>query len=162
MTDNMKLQLAGFALCFLTVAAGTIFAGKSLLRFAMLPLIVMLGANCFRDKYTGPRPSVGSQELLRPVTKAEAAARIAEIKERQQKLAAYLARYHRFQLIWGGEYAIGESLVVVHASAVRFGLSLWAELLGDLLVLGLGSWILWRMFQRESKRKLESFGPLPS
>jgi hypothetical protein len=149
--DTMKLQLAGFLLVSVNLAAASVHGDKILFRLTLAPLLVMLGANCFRDKYTGPQPKLAAEELDRPMTREEVRSRLEEITERRDVLSRYISRFNRFRLIWGGVYAVGESLVSVYALHPP----LWAELGAVPVVLGLWLWAIRGMFQRENERKLK-------
>jgi len=152
LSDNMKLQFIGCALFIACLAVSTITQDKTLRILTMAPLLVTLGANCFRDRYVGPRPKVDFQTLKPPVTRMELEARESALKDARNALTVHIARFDRFQLIWGGVYVGGQALVLTHATFVLSHGSKWAEFPALFGAFGLSVWIIRGMFQRQVAR----------
>ncbi len=149
--DGMKLQMAGFTLFIFNVVLAGGQSNRSLWLLTMAPFLALVAANCFRDRYVGPKP-VFTEKPEQALNQAEMIACLAENEVVLQTARRRVARFNRFQLIWGSVYAGGESLVAVHAVLAQNGGSVLAEALALCVVLGISFSVSRWMFRRESAR----------
>lgn len=128
---KFMLMLVGFVLFALAVFPAAHDPHRYLLSLVILPNSFFVMAVGLREKYTGPLPKGSS-------------------KDDERK--AHEARANRYWLFWGGVYAAGEILAVLHFLCVRLEWPASAEAPVLIVALCPSLWLIREMFQRESQR----------